>query len=41
MALPGLSEDAMMVLGNVAMVAAMAPLMLYRWDRYSGGLHRH
>ena len=40
-ALPGLSEHALMVLAHVAMVAGMAALMAYRWDRYAGGPHRH
>jgi hypothetical protein len=38
---PGLSAHALMVLAHVAMIAGMAALMLYRWDRYAGGLHHH
>jgi hypothetical protein len=40
-ALPGLSAHALMVLAHVAMIAGMAALMAYRWDRYAGGPHRH
>ncbi len=38
---PGLSAHALMVLAHVAMIAGMAALMLYRWDRYAGGPHHH
>ena len=40
-ALPGLSAHSLMVLAHVAMIAGMAALMIYRWDRYTGGSHRH
>ena len=40
-ALPGLSAQSLMVLAHVAMIAGMAALMAYRWDRYAGGPHRH
>ena len=40
-AVPGLSEHSLMVLAHVAMIAGMAALMVYRWDRYAGGSHRH
>ena len=39
-ALPGLSAHSLMVLAHVAMLAGMAALMVYRWDRYAGGAHR-
>jgi hypothetical protein len=39
--LPGLSEHSLMALAHVAMIAGMAVLMLYRWDRYAGGPHHH
>ena len=38
---PGLSEGALMVLSHVAMIAGMAFLMIYRWDRYAHGSHGH
>ena len=40
-ALPGLSAHALMVLAHVGMIAGMAALMVYRWDRYTNGAHGH
>ena len=34
---PGLSDDALMMLSHVAMIVGMAALMVYRWDRYAHG----
>jgi hypothetical protein len=31
---PGLSEQSLMMLSHVAMIAGMVVLMIYRWDRY-------
>jgi hypothetical protein len=36
---PGLSEDSLMMLSHVAMIAGMAALMVYRRDRYAHGTH--
>jgi hypothetical protein len=38
---PGLSEQSLPVLSHVAMIAGMAALMIYRWDRYEHGAHSH
>lgn len=38
---PGLSEGSLMVFSHVAMIAGMVALMIYRWDRYAHGTHRH
>jgi len=38
-AVPGLSEHALMILAHAAMVLGMAALMVYRWDRYAGAAH--
>ncbi len=38
---PGLSEGSLMLLSHVAMIAGMALLMVYRWDRYVHGSHGH
>ena len=40
-ALPVLSAHSLVVLAHVAMIAGMVALMVYRWDRYAGGPHRH
>ena len=40
-AVPGLSEEALMMLSHVAMIAGMVALMLYRFDRYARGPHGH
>jgi hypothetical protein len=34
---PGLSEDSLMLLSHVAMIAGM----VYRWDRYAHGSYGH
>ena len=34
---PGLSEDSLMMLSHVAMIAGMVALMVYRWDHYAHG----
>ena len=36
---PGLSEQSLMMLSHVAMIAGMVVLMIYRWDRYAHGAH--
>ena len=36
---PGLSDDALMMLSHVAMIVGMAALMIYRWDRYAHGAY--
>jgi hypothetical protein len=38
---PGLSEESLMVLAHVAMIAGMAGLMIYRLDRYAHEAHSH
>jgi hypothetical protein len=38
---PGLSEDSLMLLSHVAMIAGMVALMVYRWDRYAHGSYGH
>jgi hypothetical protein len=38
---PGLSEESLMVLAHVAMLAGMAALMIYRLDRYTHEAHSH
>ena len=38
---PGLSEGSLMMLSHVAMIAGMAILMIYRWDRYTHGSQGH
>jgi flagellar biosynthetic protein FliP len=38
-AVPGLSEESLMVLSHVAMIGGMVALMLYRFDRYAHGAH--
>jgi hypothetical protein len=38
---PGLSEDSLMMLSHVAMIAGMVALMVYRWDRYAHGSYGH
>jgi hypothetical protein len=38
---PGLSEQSLQMLSHVAMIAGMAVLMIYRWDRYAHGTHHH
>jgi hypothetical protein len=40
-AVPGLSEGSLMMLSHVAMIGGMVGLMVYRWDRYAHGTHRH
>jgi hypothetical protein len=41
-AVPGLSEESLMVVSHVAMIGGMVALMLYRFDRYAHGSHdRH
>lgn len=40
-AVPGLSEDSLLMLSHVAMIAGMVALMLYRWDRYTHKAHEH
>jgi hypothetical protein len=32
---PGLSEQSLMMLSHVAMIAGMVVLMIYRWERYA------
>jgi hypothetical protein len=39
--IPGLSGHGLMGLSHVAMLAGMAALMLFRWERYAGGAHCH
>jgi len=36
---PGLSEQSLMMLSHVAMIAGMVVLMIYRFDRYAHGAH--
>jgi Flp pilus assembly pilin Flp len=36
---PGLSAQSLPMLSHVAMIAGMAALMIYRWDRYAHGAH--
>ena len=36
---PGLSEDSLMMLSHVAMIAGMVVLMIYRFERYAHGAH--
>ncbi len=38
-AVPGLTEQSLLVLSHVAMIAGMVVLMIYRWDRYAHGTH--
>jgi hypothetical protein len=38
---PWLSAHSLMLLSHVAMIAGMAILMIYRWDRYAHGAHGH
>jgi hypothetical protein len=38
---PWLSDHSLMLLSHVAMIAGMAILMIYRWDRYAHGAHSH
>jgi hypothetical protein len=38
---PGLSEDSLMLLSHVAIIAGMVALMVYRWDRYAHGSYGH
>ena len=38
---PGLSDQSLLLLSHVAMIVGMAVLMIYRWDRYAHGAHRH
>jgi hypothetical protein len=38
---PGLTAGSLMLLSHVAMIGGMAGVMLYRWDRYALGTHRH
>jgi hypothetical protein len=38
---PGLSEDSLMMLSHVAMIAGMVVLMIYRRDRYALVAHGH
>ena len=38
---PGLTQGSLPLLSHVAMIAGMAGLMLYRWDRYVHGSHGH
>lgn len=40
-AVPGLSEDSLMMLSHVAMIGGMVALMAYRFDRYARGAHGH
>jgi hypothetical protein len=40
-AVPGLSEEALMMLSHVGMIAGMVALMLYRRDRYVHGARGH
>jgi hypothetical protein len=41
MGIPGLSVRSLPALAHLAMIAGMAALMVYRWDRYAGGRHCH
>jgi hypothetical protein len=38
---PGLSEQSLMMLSHVAMIAGMVVLMIYRFERYAHGVHSH
>jgi hypothetical protein len=38
---PGLSEESLIVLSHVAMIAGMVALMIYRFERYAHGAHGH
>lgn len=38
---PGLSDQSLLLLSHVAMIVGMVMLMIYRWDRYAHGAHRH
>ena len=38
---PGLSEQSLMMLSHVAMIAGMVVLMIYRFERYAHGAHSH
>jgi hypothetical protein len=38
---PVLTDHSLMLLSHVAMIAGMAVLMIYRWDRYAHGSHGH
>jgi hypothetical protein len=40
-AVPGLSEDSLMMLSHVAMIGGMVALMAYRFERYAHGAHGH
>lgn len=40
-AVPGLSVQSLPILTHVAMIAGMAALMVYRWDRYASSAHRN
>ena len=40
-AVPGLSEDSLMMLSHVAMIGGMVVLMIYRFERYAHGVHGH
>jgi hypothetical protein len=40
-AVPGLSEESLMMLSHVAMIGGMVALMVYRFDRYAHGSHGH
>ena len=39
--MPGLSEDSLMMLSHVAMIAGMVVLKIYRFERYACGAHGH
>ncbi len=38
-AVPGLSEEPLMMLSHMAMIGGMVVLMIYRFDRYAHGAH--
>jgi hypothetical protein len=38
---PGLSEQSLMMISHVGMIAGMVVLMLYRFDRYAHGAYGH
>ena len=40
-AVPGLSEDSLLMLSHVAMIGGMVALMIYRFERYAHGMHDH
>jgi flagellar biosynthetic protein FliP len=40
-AVPGLTEESLMMLSHVAMIGGMVALMIYRFERYVHGSHDH